>query len=39
MTAFQYLEQSYKKDRDKPFSKACCSDTGDGFILEEGDSD
>ena len=35
--AFQYLNQAYKKDRDKLISRACCDRTrGYGFNLKEG---
>jgi len=35
--AFQYLKRLYKKDGDKPFSRACCDrPRGNGFKLKEG---
>ncbi|KAK4824986.1 hypothetical protein QYF61_022512 [Mycteria americana] len=35
--AFQYLKETYKKDEDRLFSRACCSRTrGNGFKLKEG---
>jgi len=37
VTAFQYLKGAYKKDEDRPFSRACCDRTrGNGFKLREG---
>ena len=37
IAAFQYLKGAYKKDRDRLFSRACCSRTrGNGFKLKEG---
>ncbi|KAK4806135.1 hypothetical protein QYF61_001058 [Mycteria americana] len=37
IAAFQYLKGAYKKDGDKPFSRACCDRTrGNGFKLKEG---
>ena len=39
IVAFQYLKGAYKKDGDKPFSRACCDRTrGNGFKLKEGRS-
>ena len=35
--AFQYLKGAYKKDGDKPFSRACCDRRrSNGFKLKEG---
>jgi len=40
IAVFQYLKWDYKKDEDKPFSKACCNRTrGNGFKLKEGNLD
>jgi len=37
IVAFQYLIGTYKKDRDKLFSRACCDRIrGNGFKLKEG---
>jgi len=35
--AFQYLKETYRKDGQNLFSKACCDGTrGNGFKLKEG---
>ena len=35
--AFQYLEASYRKDRDRLFTRVCGDRTrGDGFKIKEG---
>ncbi|KAK4818138.1 hypothetical protein QYF61_006737 [Mycteria americana] len=37
IVAFQYLKGAYRKDGDRPFSKACCDRTrGNSFKLKEG---
>jgi len=37
IAAFRYLKVTYKKDRDKLFSRACCNRTrGNGFKQKEG---
>ena len=37
VAAFQYLKGSYKKERDRPFSRVCGNRTkGNGFKLKEG---
>ncbi|KAK4820012.1 hypothetical protein QYF61_017391 [Mycteria americana] len=37
IAAFQYLKGAYRKDGDRPFSKACCDRTrSNGFKLREG---
>jgi len=37
IAAFQYLEGTYRKDGENPFSRACCDRTrGNGFKLREG---
>jgi len=37
IVGFQYLEGAYKKDGDRPFSRACSNRTrGDGFKQKEG---
>ena len=37
LAAFQNLKGAYKKDGDKPFSRACCDrPRGNGFKLKEG---
>jgi len=37
IVSFQYLKGTYKKDRDRLFSRACCDRTRDnGFKLKEG---
>jgi len=37
IAAFQYLKGTYRKDRDKLFSRACCDRSrGSGFNLWEG---
>lgn len=36
LAVFQYLKEGYKKDGDRPFSRACCNRTRvDGFKLKE----
>jgi len=37
IAAFQYLKGAYKKDGEKPFSRACCNRTrGNSFKLKKG---